>query len=91
MRRSQDLALFSADFIAFALSEYEVNGGHEANKCRHVVPVKLLAFEEEGHNHREHDERHHFLYDFQLYQTKRSSVVDNADALVYSFTCLLKN
>ena len=43
--------------------------------------MKLLPLEEHVCNNTEHNQRDNFLYDFELHQRERSSVIDKADTV----------
>ena len=60
------------------LLEYEIDGENQTDECCEVIPVKLLPLEEDICNDTEDNKRDDFLYDLQLHQRERTSVIDES-------------
>ena len=63
------------------LFENEINGGHQTAEGHHVVPMERFSAEERRDDYGEDNQRHHFLNHLKLYERKRTTVVNEADAV----------
>lgn len=70
--------------------EYEVDGGHEADKRRDVVPVERLPLEKDVGDDGKHDQRHALLHHLELHERERPAVLHESDAVGRHLAAILK-
>ena len=72
------------------LFENKINSQYQTNCSGKMVPMKVLALEEEACNQSEYDEGDDFLNDFQLYKAERPAVAFEPDAVCWNLTAVFK-